>query len=51
MDATIGRELPRNLTLANLQSTYAHNDPAGACTRNAFFSRLVPLLEKVALQK
>jgi pimeloyl-ACP methyl ester carboxylesterase len=37
-----------NLTLANYQSTYSHNDPAGAYPNNAFFSRLVPFLGKVA---
>jgi hypothetical protein len=37
-----------NLTLVNEQSTYAHNDPAGAYPTNAFFSRLVPFLRKVA---
>ena len=36
-----------NLTLANYQSTYSHNDPAGAYPDNAFFSRLVPFLAKV----
>ncbi len=36
-----------NLTLANYQSTYSHNDPAGAYPDNAFFSRLVPFLDKV----
>ena len=37
-----------NLTLANYQSTYSHNDPAGAYPDNAFFNRLVPFLGKVA---
>ena len=37
-----------NLTLANYQSTYSHNDPAGAYPNNAFFNRLVPFLGKVA---
>jgi hypothetical protein len=40
-----------NLTLANYQSTYSHNDPAGAYPNNAFFDRLVPFLGKVAAQK
>jgi hypothetical protein len=31
----------------NRQSTYAHNDPAGAYPHNAFFDRLVPFLSKV----
>ena len=38
----------RNLTLANYQSTYSHNDPAGAYPDNAFFKRLVPFLGKVS---
>jgi pimeloyl-ACP methyl ester carboxylesterase len=37
-----------NLTLENFQSTYAHNDPAGAYPNNAFFSNLTPFLSKVA---
>ena len=37
-----------NLTLANYQSTYSHNDPAGAYPDNAFFDRLVPFLGKVS---
>jgi pimeloyl-ACP methyl ester carboxylesterase len=37
-----------NLTLINRQSTYAHNDPAGAYPVNAFFSGLVPFLGKIA---
>jgi pimeloyl-ACP methyl ester carboxylesterase len=36
-----------NVTLVNRQSTYAHNDPAGAYPHNAFFDRLVPFLSKV----
>jgi pimeloyl-ACP methyl ester carboxylesterase len=36
-----------NLTLENFQSTYAHNDPAGAYPDNAFFSDLAPFLGKV----
>jgi hypothetical protein len=36
-----------NLTLANYQSTYSHNDPAGAYPNNAFFNLLVPFLGKV----
>jgi pimeloyl-ACP methyl ester carboxylesterase len=39
-----------NLTLANYQSTYSHNDPAGAYPNNAFFDRLVPFLHRVAVQ-
>ncbi|MGH9016588.1 MAG: hypothetical protein ACRDY1_02455 [Acidimicrobiales bacterium] len=38
----------RNLTLVNRQSTYSHNDPAGAYPTNAFFSHLVPFLGAVA---
>jgi hypothetical protein len=37
-----------NLTLENFQSTYAHNDPAGAYPDNAFFSNLTPFLSRVA---
>jgi pimeloyl-ACP methyl ester carboxylesterase len=37
-----------NLTLENFQSTYAHNDPAGAYPGNSFFAELVPFLGKVA---
>jgi pimeloyl-ACP methyl ester carboxylesterase len=37
--------IPRShLTLANFQGTYAHNDPAGAYPKNAFFTRLVRFL-------
>ena len=36
-----------NLTLVNRQSTYAHNDPAGAYPSNVFFDHLVPFLKKV----
>ena len=36
-----------NLTLVNRQSTYAHNDPAGAYPTNAFFQDLMPFLEKI----
>ncbi len=39
-----------NLTLADYSDTYAHNDPAGASPHNAFFSRLMPFLAKVATQ-
>jgi pimeloyl-ACP methyl ester carboxylesterase len=41
----------RNLTLVNRQSTYAHNDPAGAYPHNVFFSNLLPFLKKIAAQK
>ncbi|MGO9198204.1 MAG: hypothetical protein ACLQK4_13885 [Acidimicrobiales bacterium] len=37
-----------NLTLVNRQSTYAHNDPAGAYPNNVFFDHLVPFLERVS---
>jgi pimeloyl-ACP methyl ester carboxylesterase len=36
-----------NLTLVDRQSTYAHNDPAGAYPDNAFFRYLMPFLAKV----
>jgi pimeloyl-ACP methyl ester carboxylesterase len=39
----------RNLTLINRQSTYAHNDPAGASPqKNLFLKRLVPFLRGIA---
>jgi pimeloyl-ACP methyl ester carboxylesterase len=37
-----------NLTLINRQSTYAHNDPAGAYPNNVFFSHLVPFLDNIS---
>jgi pimeloyl-ACP methyl ester carboxylesterase len=37
-----------NLTLINRQSTYAHNDPAGAYPNNVFFAHLVPFLQKLS---
>jgi hypothetical protein len=45
LDATIAlakqSHIPmRNLTLVNRHGTYAHNDPAAAYPRNAFFDRL-----------
>jgi pimeloyl-ACP methyl ester carboxylesterase len=41
--------IPRsNLTLANYHSTYAHNDPAAAYPKNAFFTRLVRFLKRIA---
>ena len=36
-----------NLTLVNRQSTYAHNDPAGAYPNNDFFNQLIPFLNEV----
>ena len=38
----------RNLVLINRQSTYAHNDPAGAFPNNVFFDHLVPFLSRIA---
>jgi pimeloyl-ACP methyl ester carboxylesterase len=39
----------RNLTLINRQSSYAHNDPAGASPRrNLFLKKLVPFLRGIA---
>jgi hypothetical protein len=35
-----------NLTLANYQSTYSHNDPAGAYPNNAFVEQLIPFLSR-----
>lgn len=40
-----------HLTLVDRQSTYAHNDPAGAYPQNAFVSGLVPFLGKVAASR
>ena len=37
----------RNLLLINRATTYAHNDPAGAYPRNAFFAGLMRFLRKV----
>ncbi len=37
----------KNLTLVNRQTTYAHNDPAGAYPHNDFFARLVPYLKRI----
>ena len=39
-----------NLTLENYQSTYSHNDPAGAYPDNAFSDNLLPFLQKVGGQ-
>ncbi len=37
-----------NLTLIEEQSTYAHNDPAGATpSNNEFFKKMVPFLEEI----
>jgi pimeloyl-ACP methyl ester carboxylesterase len=36
-----------HLKLINEENTYAHNDPAGAYPKNAFFEALVPYLIKV----
>jgi pimeloyl-ACP methyl ester carboxylesterase len=38
----------KNLTLVNRQSTYSHNDPAGAYPNNVFFDHLVPFLKKIS---
>jgi pimeloyl-ACP methyl ester carboxylesterase len=38
----------RNVTGLNRQSTYAHNDPAGASPKNDFLSGLLPFLKRVA---
>jgi pimeloyl-ACP methyl ester carboxylesterase len=39
----------RNLTLLNRQSTYAHNDPAGASpSHNLFLKKLLPFLKGIA---
>jgi len=40
--------IPRShLTLIDRESTYAHNDPAGAYPENAFFQKLVPFLSEI----
>jgi pimeloyl-ACP methyl ester carboxylesterase len=41
----------RNLTLLSRQGTYAHNDPAGAYPKNAFFHNLVAFLRKVGSRR
>ena len=41
----------RNLVLINRQSTYAHNDPAGAFPSNVFFQHLVPFLKLVGTRR
>jgi pimeloyl-ACP methyl ester carboxylesterase len=38
----------RQLTLVNRHGTYAHNDPAGAFPKNAFFSNLMTFLGRVS---
>lgn len=38
----------KNLVLVNRQSTYSHNDPAGAYPDNVFFAHLLPFLGKIA---
>ena len=38
----------QNLTLINEEETYAHNDPAGAYPKNAFFEALIPYLEGIS---
>jgi pimeloyl-ACP methyl ester carboxylesterase len=40
-----------NLTLVNRQSTYSHNDPAGAYPKNVFFANLVPFLQKISSRR
>jgi pimeloyl-ACP methyl ester carboxylesterase len=37
-----------NLTLVNRQTTYSHNDPAGAYPTNAFFAQLIPFLRRIS---
>jgi pimeloyl-ACP methyl ester carboxylesterase len=36
-----------NLTLIEVESQYAHNDPAGAFPNNEFFNHMVPFLEGI----
>ena len=40
---------PENLVLVNRQSTYSHNDPAGAYPDNVFFAHLAPFLKRISL--
>jgi pimeloyl-ACP methyl ester carboxylesterase len=40
-----------NLTLLDVESTYAHNDPAGAFPTNVFFESLVPYLKGLEIQR
>ena len=49
--ATQSRIPVRNLTLVDRHSNYAHNDPAGAYPRNAFFHYLVGFLKKVSRRR
>jgi hypothetical protein len=37
-----------NLVLVNRQSTYSHNDPAGAYPNNVFFAHLAPFLQRIS---
>jgi pimeloyl-ACP methyl ester carboxylesterase len=39
---------PNRLSLINRSTTYAHNDPNSAYPKNAFVSKLIPFLHKVA---
>jgi hypothetical protein len=41
----------RNLTLVSREGTYAHNDPAAAYPKNAFFDKLVPFLGKIGAER
>jgi pimeloyl-ACP methyl ester carboxylesterase len=41
----------RDLTLISRHGTYAHNDPAGAYPNNAFFSHLLPFLDRAAAHR
>jgi hypothetical protein len=36
-----------HLTLVNRQGSYAHNDPAAAYPKNAFFKNLMPFLARL----
>ena len=43
------RDIPRKqLSLVNRADTYAHNDPNSAYPKNAFVSKLMPFLRKIA---
>ena len=37
----------KNLVLVDRSAVYSHNDPAGAYSKNAFFSTVVPFLKRI----
>ena len=44
----VGHPVRATSPWSTAQSTYAHNDPAGAYPHNVFFDHLVPFLQRVA---